>query len=447
MSKPRVLLVDDEDGIRFAIRDFLEATGYEVSEATSCRTAREALLQASPDAVVLDYRLSDGTSLDLIPHIKRPGDDIGLIVLTGHGSIDLAVEAMKAGADHFMTKPVELSALHLMLDRLLAHRRTRRREEAARSRSAAPRDPFIGSSAAIRRLRDEARRLAASDTPVLLQGETGSGKGVLATWIHENSRRSSEAFVDLNCAGLAREFLESELFGHERGAFTGAVATKQGLLELADGGSLFLDEIGDMDGGVQAKLLKVVEEKHFRRLGDVRDRLVDMRLICATHHDLGQLVAAQRFRSDLYYRISAFRLMVPPLRERREDIADLATLFIRTLSRDLARPEARLTPAAMEALLRYSWPGNIRELRNVIERALLLADAFDITPEVLRFDDHQVATTDVLSMSLDQIEKAHILRIFEAEGGHVERAAARLGIARSSLYQKLRDYGLVQRSQ
>ncbi|HSP15599.1 MAG TPA: sigma-54 dependent transcriptional regulator [Thermoanaerobaculia bacterium] len=443
MTSARILLVDDDEGIRFAVRDFLVTSGFEVEEADSCRSAREVLQKSVPDAVILDYKLPDGPSLSLIPHVKRPGDDAALIMLTGHASIDLAVEAMKAGADHFMTKPVDLPGLKIILDRVLANRRTHKRDTAARSRSVPQYDPFLGGSAAIRRLREEARRVAAADTPVLLQGETGSGKGVLATWIHQNSTRASEAFVDLNCAGLSREFLESELFGHERGAFTGAVAAKQGLFDVADEGSIFLDEIGDMDAAVQAKLLKVVEEKKFRRLGDVRDRRVDMRLICATHHDLGQLVATQRFRSDLYYRLSAFRLIVPPLRERREDIAGLAHYLVSAIARDLGKADARLGDAALAALQQYAWPGNIRELRNVIERALLLTDTPEIHPEVLRFDD---ASPEAAALAtLASVEREHILRTLESEGGHVERAAARLGIARSSLYQKLRDYGIQQR--
>jgi DNA-binding NtrC family response regulator len=441
VSAPRILIVDDEEGIRFALRDFLDAAGYEVIEADSCRAARELLQTSAPDAVILDYRLPDGTSLDLIPHIKTPDEDIGLIILTGHGSIDLAVSAVKAGADHFMTKPLELTALKVILDRILAGRRSKKRDIVARTRVPAARDPFLGTSAVINRLRDEARRLANADTPVLIQGETGSGKGVLAEWLHRNSARSEEAFIDLNCAGLSREFLDSELFGHERGAYTGAVAAKQGLLELADEGTMFLDEIGDMDPGVQAKLLKVVEEKRFRRLGDVKDRKVDARLICATHHDLPQAVADGTFRSDLYYRIAGFRLAIPPLRERREDIPGIAEHLIHALTRDLGRREVRITPAVQELLRQYDWPGNIRELRNVLERALLLADSVELTPDVLRFDRLGIAAERAGEMNLAAVERAHVLRVLEKEGGHVERAAARLGIPRSSLYQKLREYG------
>ena len=438
MTRPRVLLVDDEEGVRFAVRDYLETSSFDVLEADSCRSARDMLERVRPDAVILDYRLGDGTSLDLIPHIKRPGDEAGLIVLTGHATIDLAVAAVKAGADQFMTKPVDLSALRVMLDRLLASRRTRKRDAVSRIRTAP--DPFLGTSHLIRQLRDEARRVAAADTPVVLQGETGSGKGILADWIHCNGSRAAEPFVDLNCAGLSREFLDSELFGHERGAYTGAVSSKQGLLELADAGTIFLDEIGDMDSGVQAKLLKVVEEKKFRRLGEVRDRRVDVRLICATHHDLPQAVAAGTFRGDLYYRISAFRLLLPPLRQRPEDIPAIASAIVRSLARDLGRSNVLLGKTTMELLCRYEWPGNIRELRNVLERALLLSDSLEVTPAVLRFD--RVATQVAAGQgTLAEVERAHILRVVDEEGGHVERASKRLAISRSSLYEKLREYG------
>ena len=439
MTRPRVLLVDDEEGVRFAVRDYLEGSDFEVLEADSCRSAREILSSVQPDAVILDYRLPDGTSLDLIPHIKRPGDEAGLIVLTGHGTIDLAVAAVKAGADQFMTKPVDLSALKVMLDRILVSRRSRKREAVSRIRT--PPDPFLGTSSLIRQLRDDARRVAVADTPVLLQGETGSGKGVLADWIHTNSPRAAEPFVDLNCAGLSREFLESELFGHERGAYTGAISAKQGLLELADGGTLFLDEIGDMDAAVQAKLVKVVEEKRFRRLGDVRDRHSDVRLVCATHHDLPQAVAAGTFRRDLYYRISAFRLLLPALRQRVEDIPTIASTILQSLARDLGRSSVHLARSAMDELCRYEWPGNIRELRNVLERALLLSDSPELTPAVLRFD--RVATlASVGQGTLAEVERAHILRVLEEEGGRVEQASKRLEISRSSLYEKLHDYGL-----
>jgi DNA-binding NtrC family response regulator len=396
--------------------------------------------------IILDYRLPDCKSLEIIPELKYIDAECAIIMLTAHGSIDLAVEAIKAGAEQFITKPVELAALRLLVDRVTGNRRTRKRDAAARAKQGSPeKTAFVGQTQSVRQVYDEARRVAASDSPVLLQGETGSGKGVLARWVHDASPRADEAFVDLNCAGLSRELLESELFGYERGAFTGAVTAKQGLLEVGQHGTVFLDEVGDMDLLVQAKLLKVVEEKTFRRLGDVRDRKLDVRLICATHRDLSAQARDGRFRSDLYFRISTFRLDLPPLRERTDDIEALAAHFIDVLSRDLGKQKPRLSPASVEALRRYSWPGNIRELRNVVERALLLGDDAVIEPANLRFEAQPTpaAVTVVdTSLTIADLEKRHILSVLAEEQGRVDTSAQRLGISRSSLYQKIKVYGL-----
>ena len=374
MATARILIADDEAGIRFGIGRFLESRGYEVDEADSCQRTYELCRSARPDVAVVDYRLPDGTALDLLPRLKEIDPAVPVVIITAHAAIDLAVRAIKDGAEQFLTKPVELPTLLVILERLLEDR-ARRRQLASRSRHARSEpDPFVGVSPAIRGLADEARRLLASESPVLILGETGSGKGVLARWLHDNGPRAGEGFVDLNCAGLSREFLETELFGHERGAFTGAVANKIGLLDVAHRGTLFLDEIGDVDPQVQPKLLKVVEEKRFRRLGDVRDRQVNTRLIAATHQDLEGLVRDKRFRADLYFRISPLPLTVPPLRSRPEDIPPIANRLLAELAGDLGRAESRLRPDAVEALQAYSWPGNIRELRNVLERALLLTD-------------------------------------------------------------------------
>jgi DNA-binding NtrC family response regulator len=324
MTRPRLLLVDDEPGLRFATRQYLLAQGYEVDEAGSLAEAQELFRAAVPDAAVLDYMLPDGTALELLARLREMDGGVPIIVLTAHGSIELAVRAIKEGAEQFLTKPVELGVLKVMLERAVARRLDRQRQLAERSREPAPPDPFLGTSAAIRSLREEAERVLTADSPVLLLGETGSGKGVLARWLHEKGPRARAPFVDLNCAALSRELLDSELFGHEKGAFTGAVAAKQGLLEVADRGTLFLDEMGDLDLQVQPKLLKVLEEKRFRRLGEVKDRRVDVRLVAATHQDLAAAVRDKRFRSDLYFRISTLILTLPPLRERTEDIPVLA---------------------------------------------------------------------------------------------------------------------------
>jgi DNA-binding NtrC family response regulator len=435
----RILVVDDEPALRLALADYLGTRGHAVEQAGDLAGVRAMLRTRRPDAIVLDHRLTDGVSIDIIPEVKVLYPDLPIIILTAHASIDLAVSAIKAGADQFMTKPVELGALEIMLQRLLNSRKALKRD-AARTRTAPQtHDPFMGASDVMQRLRRDAERVAAADRPVLIQGETGSGKGVLANWLHRAGPRAEEPMVELNCAAFARELIDSELFGHERGAFTGAIAPKQGLFELADGGSLFLDEIGDMDLSLQSKLLKAVEEKRFRRVGEVRDRSVDIRLIAATHRDLAELAKQQRFRSDLYFRISTVRLEVPPLRARRADIAVLAQHFLSSLAAEMGRVNASLDRQALAALERYEWPGNVRELRNVIERALLLAEHDVITLADLRFD---YQPGPAAGDTLDDAERRHVERIVSEENGDVDRAAARLGIARSTLYQKLKKYAL-----
>ncbi|MGH8729520.1 MAG: sigma-54-dependent transcriptional regulator, partial [Burkholderiales bacterium] len=398
------------------------------------------------DCAVLDYRLPDGDALELMPLLKQIDDSVPLLVLTGHGTIDLAVRAIKEGADQFLTKPVELPALLIVLKRLLENQRTRRQQSLGRSKAARGLiDPFLGTSRAIIELKEAARKVCATESPILIQGETGSGKGVLAAWLHRHGPRADEAFVDLNCAGLNREFLETELFGHEKGAFTGAIAAKQGLLEAAQRGTVFLDEIGDMDAQVQPKLLKVLEEKRFRRLGEVRDRSVDIALIAATHQDLEVLVREKKFRGDLYFRISAIPLRVPSLRERTEDIPVIARSLLEKISADLGRGRFNLDEDAERALCAYSWPGNIRELRNVLERAALLSEKAKLSRRELNFDSALAGDTQDGDggLTLEELEKKHIERVLDQERGHVERAAGRLGIPRSSLYQKIKRHGIV----
>jgi DNA-binding NtrC family response regulator len=441
----KILIVDDEVGVRFGVRDFLEAHGYDVDEAESAAAAQAAFRSHRPDAVLIDYRLPDGTALDLLPVFKTLDSDVPVILLTAHGSIDLAVQAIKDGAEHFLTKPVELPALLVILERLFAQNRTRRQQVARRARDARTAiDPFVGMSAAIRALADQAGRVAGALSPVLILGETGTGKGVLAAWLHRHGPRADEAFVDLNCASLSREFLETELFGHEKGAFTGAVASKPGLMEMAEGGTLFLDEIGDLHVEVQPKLLKVLEEKRFRRLGDVRDRRADVRLVAATHQDLGGLVREKRFRSDLYFRINTIPLAVPPLRARVDDIPTIARDLLARCAAELGRRDAALAADAERALCEYRWPGNIRELRNVLERALLLTDRRELRRADLRFEDAVVEqVTGDGAGSLAEMERRQIERALREEGGRVERAAARLQIPRSSLYHKIKQHGIV----
>jgi len=443
MSRHKVLVVDDESGVRFGIRDFLEQKGYEIEEAESCESAQHLFRTSRPDIVIADYMLPDGTALDLLPRLKEIDAGIPLLVLTAHGSIDLAVRAIKEGAEQFLTKPLELATLLVILQRLLQKQRNHNKQLASKSRQLRRAiDPFIGTSPAIRALAEQAKRMLSTESPVLILGETGSGKGVLAHWLHQNSQRAEEAFVDLNCAGLSRELLETELFGHEKGAFTSATASKQGLFEVAHRGTIFLDEVGDVDLQIQPKLLKVLEDKRFRRVGDVRDRQVDVRLIAATHQDIGQLVRDKRFREDLYFRISTIPLSFPALRERIEDIPTIAQDLLDKIAADLGRGELRLDDGSIQALKAYSWPGNIRELRNVIERAVLLSDHKIITLKDLQFDGHTKAGAPYLDtrLTLMELEKQHIERVLQEERGRVEKAAKRLGIPRSSLYQKIKKH-------
>jgi DNA-binding NtrC family response regulator len=440
----RILIVDDEPIIRFGVRDFLTARGFEVEEADTLEAARRAFQRIRPDAVVLDYALPDGNALDLIQDLHAIDAAVPVVLLTGHGSIDLAVRAIKEGAENFLTKPVELPALAVILDRALESQRNRRKQVARQSRqSREVVNPFLGTSPAIRALAREAALALRSEGPVLLQGETGTGKGILARWLHDQGSRTQEAFVDLNCAGLSRELLESELFGYARGAFTGAVSDKKGLFEVAHKGTLFLDELGELDLAIQPKILKVLEEKRFRHLGETLDRYVDVFLIAATNRDLAIEVRDGKFRSDLYFRLSTIPMTLPTLRERVEDIPLLAETLLTELARDLRRPRMRLDPHAMEALRAYSWPGNVRELRNVLERAVLRVEHDTIQREDLRFApmlSDPAATSG--PMTLQQVEKRQIEQALQDERGKVVTAAGRLGIPRSTLYQKIKEHGI-----
>ncbi len=445
MLRNKILLVDDEGAPRFAVRRFLKSRGYDVEEAEDCASAKAKLRAFAPDVAILDFRLPDGTALDLIPAFRASGF-CAVIVLTAYASIDTAVEAVKLGAEQFLTKPVELETLAAVIERAVENQRNRQKTAGnKRVESRENIDPFLGSSPAIRELREKAESVLRTDSPLLIQGETGTGKTLLAQWVHRHSRRADETFVDLNCAGISREFLETELFGHEKGAFTGASAAKQGLLEVADRGTVFLDEIGDMDTQVQASVLKVLEEKRFRRLGDVRDRSVDIRLIAATHHDLRALVGERRFRQDLYYRISALEFCVPPLRERQGDILQIAAFLLDRLTRDLGQPRVGIGSDAEEALTRYQWPGNIRELRNVLERALLRTHGDVLDARALDFPSAAVAaepSSAPRTGTLDEVERDYIHQVLREERGAIDRVASRLGVSRSAVYYKARKHGI-----
>ena len=444
LVRRKVLLLEDDTDLRQAYASHLAANGFLVAETETISAAAKTFESDPPDIAVLDFRLHDGTALNLLPKLKELDPTVPVVVLTGFGSMELGVSLIKAGAEQCLAKPLEPSALLLVVGKLLENSRNQQKQLASSARRRrVVLDPFLGKSPAILRLAETALKIARGHSPVLLQGETGTGKGVLATWLHENGPRSEEPFVDLNCAGLNREFLESELFGYEKGAFTGAVNSKLGLLEVANRGTLFLDEIGDVDLNVQPKLLKVLEEKRFRRMGDVRDRIVDIRLVAATHQDLRRSIESKTFRSDLYFRISTVPLVLPTLRSRPEDIPEIAAALLQRICSDMARPAVELSDKAAGRLQSYYWPGNIRELRNVLERALLLHEVNVLEPNHFGFDSpHQPSSAYDANWTLEQMERFHIASAFSAENENVERTAKRLGIAKSTLYQKLKAFHL-----
>ncbi len=446
MERSTILFVDDDLVDRQVLRRRL-APRFQLAEAATCASAQQQFESVRPDAAVLDYQLPDGDALTLLERLRLTDPGLPAVLLTGHGSIELAVEAMRHGADHFLTKPADPEALAAILDRCISGRRRQRRERARAARRESDRpDPFRGVSEAVRDLAQRARKVAAAaGRPVLLIGETGSGKGLLARWLHDHSPRAEEPFVELNCAGLKPELLENELFGHQKGAFTGADDTKQGLLEIADHGTLFLDEIADMELGVQAKLLKVLEEQSFRQLGGVTDRRINVRLLAATQQPLIRLVRAKLFRRDLYFRLNTLTLEIPPLRDRWDDVPHLAAYFLERLGREVGRPDLELSTAALEALGRHRWSGNIRELRNVLERAVLLGEGDTLTPADLHFESLRVGGTqskDTASITLSELERLHIGDVLDRQRGSVSRAAKTLGISRSTLYEKIKKYGI-----
>jgi len=453
-TRPRLLLIEDDATVRGTLRLFLDRGGFDVWEAEDCETGLRLFSSAAPRAVIADYSLPDGTALDLLRRFQGMDPGIPVIILTGMASVELAVDSMRQGARHFLAKPVRLEVLRTVLDRALAEseraapRAAPSPPSGAEGRRSPPPDPFLGGGEAVRRLAVEAARFAEVDSPVLLIGETGTGKGVLARWLHAHGPRARGPLIELNCAGLPPELAEAELFGFEKGAFTGAATAKEGLLEAASGGTVFLDEIGDLDARVQPKLLKVLEDRRLRRLGDVREKETDFRLLAASNQDLRQRVDEGRFRGDLFFRLGTLSLRLPPLRERREDLPDLATALSRQIAFRLGLAAPELSAEVLRLLGDYHWPGNIRELGNVLERALVLAGGDPLTPSHVRLDWTSEAGQDPdgaggVRSRLAEVEKEEIRTILREENGNVARAARRLGLARSTLYSKLGKHGLI----
>ena len=434
--KSTILLVDDEPATQFGFCRYLNKAGYEIRAVTTLAEAREAISSKPYDVVILDMQLPDGNGIDWIGELRRSHPDSAVVVITAYGDIPIAVEAMKRGADQFLTKPVDMSELEIFLHKGL-ELKTLRHGSAVRRRLARKENvPFWGESAPVKKLMVLAETAAKNDSVIMIHGETGTGKGVLARWIHEHSARSATPFVDVNCSSLKGELLASELFGHARGAFTSAVEEKQGLVEIADGATLFLDEIGDMDIVVQAQFLKVIEEKQFRRVGEVKTRTSEFRLICATHHDLDQQIREGKFRKDLFFRINVFPIEMPALREMREDIPALALHLLH----GHASHEVAVPAEVMDMLVAYPWPGNVRELKNVLERALLLSGGAGLSPK--HFPGLAYAASvpqDAANpLSMASVEEKQIRAALEKFDGNTSKAAEVLGISRATIYRKMK---------
>jgi len=448
-SKDKILVVDDQPSVRFGLRSLLQAEGYRVFEAETGAQAISSITENAPQLILLDLRLPDIDGLELLPQLKAIDDDVPVIVLTAHGTIDTAIRALKQGAENFITKPFDTDSLILLISKTLEQSRTRRDRMLiglAQERLAS--EYFLGTCESIVRIHNQIERLALSDTTVMLQGETGTGKGMMTRLIHRLSERHAKPFVTINCAGLSRELMESELFGHEKGAFTSAIQSKPGLFELAHEGTIFFDEIAELELSVQAKLLNVLEQHRFRRVGGVQEKEVDVRLCVATNKNLQGEVKRGRFREDLYYRLSVMPITLPPLRERREDILPLVQHFIAQFDLKLNRSVQGVTPKAEVLLESYNWPGNIRELRNVIERAIILCSGDRIHASDLPLSGSESWESagpkedGEQFLSIEEVETLHIQRVLAATGQNLSRGAEILGVTRTTLYNKLRKYQL-----
>ena len=442
-----IVIIDDEVELAAALGSFFERAGHQIVRAHTGDDGLEACLRVHPDLVLLDLKLPDVQGFDLLDRLHP--DQRVVIMVTAHGDIPLAVEAMRRGAENFLTKPVELPHLGVAAERALEKARLRELNRHLIERRGA-RTALLGSSPAMRELAHQIELLAAAErTTVLLIGETGTGKGRVAEAIHASSPRASRPFVELSCAGLSAAALESELFGYEAGATATAKERKLGLFEVADGGTLFLDEIGALDAAIQPKLLKVMEGKSFRRMGGTQEISVDVRVIAATIKDLASEVVEERFREDLYYRLSVMPVHLPPLRARaREDMLDLIARSLEELHVQLPEAPVELSEGALDQLLRYSWPGNVRELRNVLERAMIVGrGARKIGTEHLPPEVRAATGAGVerhVPKSLEEVERAHIERTLRAHNDNRTRAAKELGISRATLINKIRAYGLAR---
>jgi two-component system, NtrC family, response regulator AtoC len=449
MPNATILVVDDEELIRWSLSERLKAEGYHVLEAETGAGALEKLPDGV-DLVLLDYRLPDTDGVSVLRKIKEADPDILVILLTAYATVDTAVEAMKLGAYHFANKPFNLEEVVSTVERALETTRLRREVRQYRTNAARPYNlhSIVGSSPAITSLRHLVARIATSPTStVLLTGESGTGKDLVAKVIHYCSDRAARPFMNITCSALPEQLLESELFGHERGAFTDARLQKRGLLETADGGTVFLDEIAEMVPALQAKLLRFLEEKAFKRVGGAADIRVDVRVVAATNRNLEEEVAKGRFRSDLFYRLNVLPISLPPLRGHPEDIPLLVEYFIDVFNADFRKRVLGASPSAYAVLQRYGWPGNVRELRNVVERAMLLSDG-----DRLEARDFSALTAAASSggeielppngVDLEQLERNLVIQALRRAGGNQTRAAALLGLNRDQIRYRIDKFGL-----
>jgi DNA-binding NtrC family response regulator len=454
--KPRVLVVEDEAAIRLALGGLLRREGYEVEQADSGEAALARLRGDAFDLVLTDLALGAGASgLDVLRAVKQDRPETPVVLITAHGSEKIAVEAMKAGAEDYVPKPFDNDEIRLTLRRALERTRLERENRELRERMDREWrfENLIGSGPAMRRVFDTIRKVAETDLTVLVRGESGTGKELVAQALHQRSPRRPRPFVAVNCAAISRELVESELFGHEKGAFTGADARRAGRFEAAHGGTIFLDEIGDMPPATQAKVLRVLQERTFERVGGQQPVEVDVRVVAATHRDLEEEVRRGRFREDLYYRLKVVELELPPLRERPEDVPALVEQFLTALAARLERAKMPIAPAALARLARHAWPGNVRELRNVVEQAAVLAGGPVIEEEDLRLPEPGGAGApaeaaeggrfaDAKRQAVESFERSFLLAALRANGGNVSRTAAAIGMVRQSLQQKIRELGL-----
>lgn len=459
----RVLIVDDEPAARYGLRRALEKEGYEILEASTTAEAEQGVENAAPGVVLLDVKLASESGLDYLPELVARNNAPVVIVVTAHGSERLAVEAIKKGAYDYLPKPFEVEDLRIMVRNAMQSQRLRGENERLRQelRGIESFGQMIGSSQAMSKVYSIIEKVAQTNITVLITGESGTGKELVAKEIHARSRAKKGAFVAMNCAAVPSELIESELFGHEKGAFTGATGKRIGKFEGADKGSLFLDEIGDMSLTTQAKVLRVLEDKTFQRLGSNETLTSDARIISATNKDLAVEVAQKRFREDLYYRLSVVTINIPPLRERKSDIPALAQAFCERFSLACRKESVRFSGRVIEALLEYHWPGNIRQLRNCIERAVVLTEGSEITLEALpqeipskssqQRDLVDPSDSITVPASLDfkdakrEFERKYIEMCLEQTGGNITKSATILGVHRQSLQHKIRELGLTKK--